>query len=43
VITYRWQLDCTIGTRRTQTSGRDVLVLRAVGDAWQLVWRPAEA
>jgi len=39
IITYRWQLDCTIGKERTETTGRDVLVLSAEGDQWQLVWR----
>jgi hypothetical protein len=39
IITYRWQLDCTIEEERTETTGRDVLVLRADEDHWQLVWR----
>ena len=39
IITYRWQLDCTIGQERTETTGRDVLVLRAEIAQWQLVWR----
>lgn len=39
VITYRWQLDWTVGSQRRATSGRDILVLRAVHDSWQLVWR----
>ena len=39
IITYRWQLDCTIEEERTETTGRDVLVLCADEDHWQLVWR----
>jgi uncharacterized protein DUF4440 len=39
VITYRWQLDWTVGSERRATSGRDILVLRAVHASWQLVWR----
>jgi hypothetical protein len=39
IITYRWQLDWTIRHERTETKGRDVLVLRAAGDDWQLLWR----
>jgi len=39
VITYRWQLDRTVGNERRATSGRDILVLRAVHESWQLVWR----
>jgi|GEM_PF-6513151 len=39
VITYRWQLDWTIGGERRATAGRDILVLRAVQESWQLVWR----
>jgi hypothetical protein len=39
IITYRWQLDCTIEEERTETTGRDVLVLSAHEDHWQLVWR----
>jgi hypothetical protein len=39
VITYRWQLDWTVGRERRATAGRDVLVLRAVRESWQLVWR----
>jgi hypothetical protein len=27
---YRWQLDCTASHQRVQSTGRDVLVLRAV-------------
>lgn len=42
VITYRWQLDWTVGSERRATSGRDILVLRAVHQGWQLLWR-AEA
>jgi uncharacterized protein DUF4440 len=39
VITYRWQLDWTVGGQRRATSGRDILVLRSVRESWQLVWR----
>jgi hypothetical protein len=39
VITYRWQLDCTTGRERSQSTGRDVLVLRASDDRWLLAWR----
>jgi ketosteroid isomerase-like protein len=39
VITYRWQLDWTVGSERRATSGRDILVLRAAHESWQLVWR----
>ena len=39
VITYRWQLDCTVGQGRSQSTGRDVLVLRASADRWLLAWR----
>jgi len=40
VITYRWQLDCTVNREHRASSGRNILVLRSAGDAgWQLVWR----
>ncbi len=39
IITYRWQLDRTIGTKRYQTRGRDLLILRSTSELWQLVWR----
>ena len=39
IIMYRWQLDCTANHQRVKSTGRDVLVLRAVGDRWLLVWR----
>ncbi|MGO9803252.1 MAG: nuclear transport factor 2 family protein [Steroidobacteraceae bacterium] len=39
IISYRWQLDWTVGHRRQQLSGRDVLVLRAAATGWQLVRR----
>jgi hypothetical protein len=39
VITYRWQLDCTVGQERRQSTGRDVLVLRESADHWLLAWR----
>jgi hypothetical protein len=39
IITYRWQLDCTIEEERTESTGRDVLVLCADEDHWKLVWR----
>ena len=39
IITYRWRLDYSIGRQRTQTTGRDVLVLSATDDRWLLVWR----
>lgn len=39
VITYRWQLDCTVDHHRRATSGRDILVLRRAHEGWQLVWR----
>jgi len=38
VITYRWQLDCTHGHKHVAATGRDLLVLRATGDDWQLHW-----
>ncbi|HEV2284887.1 MAG TPA: nuclear transport factor 2 family protein [Steroidobacteraceae bacterium] len=39
IICYRWQLEWTIGHRRQQLSGRDVLVLRAAPGGWQLLRR----
>jgi Domain of unknown function (DUF4440) len=39
IISYRWQLDWTVGDRRQQLSGRDVLVLRAAATGWQLLRR----
>ena len=39
IISYRWQLEWTIGHRRQQLSGRDVLVLRAAAAGWQLLRR----
>jgi len=39
IITYRWFLDSSVGSRRSQSAGRDVLVLKAMEDRWQLVWR----
>jgi ketosteroid isomerase-like protein len=39
VITYRWQLDWTVDRKRRPLSGRDILVLRAVSESWQLMWR----
>jgi ketosteroid isomerase-like protein len=39
VITYRWQLDWTAERERRAISGRDILMLRASADDWQLVWR----
>ena len=39
VITYRWQLDCSVGRQRMQTTGRDILVLDAIDGRWMLMWR----
>jgi ketosteroid isomerase-like protein len=39
VITYRWQLDWTVDRARRPLSGRDILVLRAASESWQLMWR----
>jgi ketosteroid isomerase-like protein len=39
IITYRWQLDWTVDHKRRPVSGRDVLVLRAANESWQLIWR----
>jgi hypothetical protein len=39
VITYRWQFDRTVDGERRATSGRDILVLQAAREGWQLVWR----
>jgi Domain of unknown function (DUF4440) len=39
IIMYRWQLDCSAGQQRVQSTGRDVLVLTATDDRWALVWR----
>jgi ketosteroid isomerase-like protein len=39
VITYRWQLDWTVDHERRPRSGRDILVLRAASERWQLIWR----
>lgn len=39
VISYRWQLDWTVEGERRASSGRDILVLRAVPQGWQLAWR----
>lgn len=39
IISYRWQLEWTIGHRRRELSGRDVLVLRAATAGWQLLRR----
>jgi ketosteroid isomerase-like protein len=39
IISYRWQLEWTIGHRRQQLAGRDVLVLRATAAGWQLLRR----
>ncbi len=38
VIDYRWQLDGTQEREHVAASGRDVLVLRAADDDWELVW-----
>lgn len=39
VVTYRWQLDWTVDHERRPLSGRDILVLRAASEGWQLMWR----
>jgi len=39
IISYGWQLDWTFRRERRQTSGRDILVLRATPSGWQLVRR----
>ncbi len=39
IISYRWQLEWTIGHRRRELSGRDVLVLRAATAGWLLLRR----
>lgn len=39
IITYRWQLDCSIGQQRLQSAGRDVLVLSESDNRWLLTWR----
>ncbi|HWZ64510.1 MAG TPA: nuclear transport factor 2 family protein [Steroidobacteraceae bacterium] len=39
IISYRWQLDWTVGHHREQLSGRDVLVLCASPAGWQLLRR----
>jgi Domain of unknown function (DUF4440) len=39
IVTYRWQLDRTVGAERAVAGGRDMLALRAVGDDRQLGWR----
>jgi ketosteroid isomerase-like protein len=41
VITYLWSLDWTVrdGAARSQSTGRDVLVLRAAAGCWLLTWR----
>jgi ketosteroid isomerase-like protein len=39
VITYRWQLDWTVDHERRPLSGRDILVLCATSEGWQLMWR----
>ncbi|HEY6927079.1 MAG TPA: nuclear transport factor 2 family protein [Steroidobacteraceae bacterium] len=39
IITYRWQLDSSVGKQRMHTSGRDVLVLSVTDGRWVLVWR----
>ena len=39
VITYRWQLDLTVGNARRARTGRDVLVLSSGAIDWQLAWR----
>ena len=39
IINYRWSLDSSVCGRRSQSTGRDVLVLKAIEGRWQLVWR----
>lgn len=39
VITYRWQMEWTVGTARRSSSGRDVLILRSESGEWRLIWR----
>lgn len=39
IISYGWQLDCTVGHQRRRISGRDLLVLRATPGGWQLLRR----
>jgi Domain of unknown function (DUF4440) len=36
VIRYRWQCDWTSAGERWNSNGRDVLILRAIGETWQL-------
>ncbi len=36
IVRYRWQLEWTSGGERRTSNGKDVLILRAVGDQWQL-------
>lgn len=36
LIRYRWQCDWTGAGERWSSNGRDVLILRAVGEKWQL-------
>lgn len=37
IISYRWQIDWTLEHRRSQSSGGDVLVLRATPGGWRLL------
>lgn len=39
IISYGWQLDCTVGHQRRRISGRHLLVLRATPAGWQLLRR----
>ncbi len=39
IVTYRWRLDRTFAGRRSEITGRDVLILRRASNSWQLVWR----
>ena len=39
IISYGWQLDWTVGHKRRQISGRELLVLRATSRGWQLLRR----
>ncbi len=39
VVTYRWQMQWTVGAAHRSSSGRDVLVLRKDDGDWRLVWR----
>lgn len=39
IVVYHWRLDCSVGSRRLQTTGRDVLLLSEAGGRWVLTWR----